>query len=71
MDKGVLCTGECWEWTRDGGRGCVWEEGRLDWGLHEQQLSLEVLQPREDADVGGDEPGAFQDSTEATVAGVW
>lgn len=39
--------------------------------LDEQQLSLEVLQPREDAEVGGDEPGAFQDSTEATVARVW
>lgn len=43
------------------------EGGLLDHGRDEQELSLEVFQPREDAEAGGNQPGAFQDRMQATV----
>ena len=71
MNKRGVCAGECGE-EQTGGGGChQGGAGRLDLSRDEQELSLEVFQPREDVEAGGNQPGAFQDRMQATVAGAW
>ena len=81
MNKRSVCAGERREGQPSGRRGAGERQeeqaggggggGRLDRSRDEQELSLEVFQPREDAEAGGNEPGAFQDRMQATVAGAW
>lgn len=60
------------EKSRQEAVGAVREErGLLDCSRDEQELSLEVFQAREDVEAGGNQPGAFQDRMQATVAGTW